>query len=85
MTPPEILQLKRGLLDMCKRDCEHMQIVVDRIVDGGMRTGENRGQGWIDTTSKTLEWNRSKIAEVNELMIGLEAELAKGTYASTRR
>ena len=38
------------------------------MLSGKVRTGEDIGAGWIDTTAESIERAKARLAELNELL-----------------
>jgi hypothetical protein len=38
------------------------------LVSGKVRTGEDIGAGWIDTTDESIERAKARLAELNDLL-----------------
>jgi hypothetical protein len=52
----------------CKQEQASIEQQLELLVSGKVRTGEDIGAGWIDTTEESLERARARLAELNELL-----------------
>jgi hypothetical protein len=56
------------LLAWCKGERERLQRQLDMLKSGQVRIGENRGIGWVDTSSKAIERVVAAISELDQLL-----------------
>jgi hypothetical protein len=52
----------------CKQEQASLEQQLEMMESGKVRTGEDIGAGWIDTTEKSVERTRARLAELNELL-----------------
>jgi hypothetical protein len=61
-----------GILDWCKRERSSREKQLDLLTRGEVRTGEDVGQGWVDTTAQTIKMARRSIAELSTAIASYE-------------
>jgi hypothetical protein len=52
----------------CKQEQASLEQQLELIEAGKVRTGEDIGAGWIDTTAESIERTKARLAELNELL-----------------
>ena len=52
----------------CKQEQASIEQELDLMLSGKVRTGEDIGAGWIDTTAESIERAKARLAELNELL-----------------
>jgi hypothetical protein len=52
----------------CKQEQASIEQQLDLMKSGKVRTGEDIGAGWIDTTEESVERAKVRLAELNELL-----------------
>ena len=52
----------------CKQEQASIQRQLELMEAGKVLTGENRGSGWVDTTSESIERARARLAELESLL-----------------
>jgi hypothetical protein len=52
----------------CKQEQASIEQELELMVSGKVRTGEDIGAGWIDTTDDSIERAKARLAELNELL-----------------
>ena len=52
----------------CKQEQASLEQQLDMMESGKVRTGEDIGSGWIDTTEQSIERAKARLAELNELL-----------------
>ena len=52
----------------CKQEQASLQQQLELMVAGKVLTGENRGSGWVDTTDKSIERAKTRLAELESLL-----------------
>ena len=52
----------------CKQEQASIEQELDLTLSGKVRTGEDIGAGWIDTTAESIERAKARLAELNELL-----------------
>jgi hypothetical protein len=52
----------------CKQEQASLEQQLEMMESGKVRTGEDIGTGWIDTTEQSIERVRARLAELNELL-----------------
>ena len=52
----------------CKQEQASIEQQLELLQAGKVRTGEDIGAGWIDTTEESVERARARLAELNELL-----------------
>jgi len=52
----------------CKQEQASIDQELELMVSGKVRTGEDIGAGWIDTTDDSIERAKARLAELNELL-----------------
>jgi hypothetical protein len=52
----------------CKQEQASIEQELELMESGKVRTGEDIGAGWIDTTEKSIERAKTRLAELNELL-----------------
>ena len=53
---------------MCKHEQASIERQLELMKSGKVRTGEDIGSGWIDTTEESVERAKARLAELNELL-----------------
>jgi len=56
------------LLAWCEGERERLQRQLDMLKSGQVRIGEDRGIGWVDTSSKSIERVVAAISELDQLL-----------------
>jgi hypothetical protein len=52
----------------CKQEQASIEQELALLVLGKVRTGEDLGAGWVDTTDEAIERAKARIAQLNELL-----------------
>jgi hypothetical protein len=52
----------------CKQEQASIEQQLDLLQAGKVRTGEDIGAGWIDTTADSIERAKARLAELNDLL-----------------
>jgi hypothetical protein len=52
----------------CKQEQASIEQELALLVLGKVRTGEDIGAGWVDTTDEAIERAKARIAQLNELL-----------------
>jgi hypothetical protein len=52
----------------CKQEQASLEQQLEMMESGKVRTGEDIGSGWIDTTEQSIERAKARLAELNELL-----------------
>jgi hypothetical protein len=52
----------------CKQEQASLHQQLELMVAGKVLTGENRGSGWVDTTDKSIERAKTRLAELESLL-----------------
>jgi hypothetical protein len=52
----------------CKQEQASLEQQLELMESGKVRTGEDIGAGWIDTTEESIECARARLAQLNELL-----------------
>ena len=52
----------------CKQEQASLEQQLEMMESGNVRTGEDIGSGWINTTEQSIEGVRARLAELNELL-----------------
>ena len=52
----------------CKQEQASIEQELELLVSGKVRTGEDIGAGWIDTTEESVERAKARLAKLNELL-----------------
>ena len=52
----------------CKQEQASIEQQLELLQAGKMRTGEDIGAGWIDTTSESIERAKARLSELNDLL-----------------
>jgi len=52
----------------CKQEQASIEQQLELMKTGKVRTGEDTGVGWVDTTSASMERARARLAELNSLL-----------------
>jgi hypothetical protein len=52
----------------CKQERASIEQQLELLQAGKVRTGEDIGAGWIDTTNESMERARARLAELNDLL-----------------
>jgi hypothetical protein len=53
----------------CKQEQASIEQQLELMRSGKVRTGEDIGAGWIDTTKESIERARARLAELKDLLI----------------
>jgi hypothetical protein len=56
------------MLAWCKGERERLQRELDVLKSGQVRIGENRGIGWVDISSQSMERIVAAISELDQLL-----------------
>jgi hypothetical protein len=52
----------------CKQERASIEQQLELIESGKVRTGEDIGSGWVDTTEESIERAKARLAELNDLL-----------------
>ena len=52
----------------CKQEQASIEQQLELLQAGKVRTGEDIGAGWIDTTEELIERAKARLAELNDLL-----------------
>jgi hypothetical protein len=52
----------------CKQEQASLEQQLELMQAGKVRTGEDIGAGWIDTTAESIERAKARLAELNDLL-----------------
>jgi hypothetical protein len=52
----------------CKQEQASIEQQLELMESGKVRTGEDIGAGWIDTTAESMERAKARLAELNDLL-----------------
>ena len=52
----------------CKQEQASIEQELELMVSGKVRTGEDIGAGWIDTTEEAIERAKARLVQLNELL-----------------
>jgi len=52
----------------CKQEQASLEQQLELMKAGKVRTGEDIGSGWVDTTAHSIERIEARLAELNELL-----------------
>jgi hypothetical protein len=52
----------------CKQEQASIEQELELMVSGKVRTGEDIGAGWIDTTEESIERAKARLVQLNELL-----------------
>jgi hypothetical protein len=52
----------------CKQEQASIEQQLELLQAGKVRTGEDIGAGWIDTTDESIERARARLSELNDLL-----------------
>jgi threonine synthase len=52
----------------CKQEQASIEQELELLASGKVRTGEDIGAGWIDTTDESIERAKTRLAELNGLL-----------------
>ena len=52
----------------CKQEQASIEQELELMVSGKVRTGEDIGAGWVDTTEESMERAKARLAQLNELL-----------------
>jgi hypothetical protein len=52
----------------CKQEQASIEQQLELMKTGKVRTGEDTGVGWVDTTEQSMERARTRLAELNSLL-----------------
>jgi hypothetical protein len=61
-----------------KQERGSLQQQLELLESGKVRTGEDRGEGWVDTTDESINRIRERLAELEQLL----TEAGSGTASS---
>jgi hypothetical protein len=61
-----------------KQERGSLQQQLELLESGKVRTGEDRGEGWVDTTDESVSRIRERLAELEQLL----TEAGSGTASS---
>jgi hypothetical protein len=61
-----------------KQERGSLQQQLELLESGKVRTGEDRGEGWVDTTDQSINRIRERLAELEQLL----TEAGSGTASS---
>jgi hypothetical protein len=51
----------------CKQEQASIEQELELMVSGKVRTGEDIGAGWVDTTDESVERAKARLVQLNEL------------------
>jgi hypothetical protein len=52
----------------CKQEQASIEQELELLVSSKVRTGEDIGAGWVDTTDESIERAKARLAQLNELL-----------------
>lgn len=52
----------------CKQEQSTLQQQLELLESGKVRTGEDLGSGWVDTTEASMERIRTRLAELEQVL-----------------
>jgi hypothetical protein len=52
----------------CKQEQASIEQQLELMESGKVRTGEDIGAGWVDTTVESIERAKARLAELNDLL-----------------
>ena len=52
----------------CKQEQASIEQQLELMQSGKVRTGEDTGAGWIDTTAGSIQRAKARLAELNDLL-----------------
>jgi hypothetical protein len=52
----------------CKQEQASIEQELELMQSGKVRTGEDIGAGWVDTTAESIERAKARLAELNDLL-----------------
>jgi hypothetical protein len=52
----------------CKQEQASVEQQLELMASGKVRTGEDIGAGWVDTTEESIERAKARLAQLNELL-----------------
>jgi hypothetical protein len=52
----------------CKQEQASIEQQLELMESGKVRTGEDIGSGWVDTTEESIERANARLAELNDLL-----------------
>jgi hypothetical protein len=52
----------------CKQEQASIEQQLELMESGKVRTGEDIGSGWVDTTEESIERAKARLAELNDLL-----------------
>ena len=52
----------------CKQEQASIEQQLNLMESGKVRTGEDIGSGWVDTTEESIERAKARLAELNDLL-----------------
>ena len=61
----------------CKQEQASIEQQLELMQSGKVRTGEDIGAGWIDTTEESIERAKARLAELNAFNRGRESHRCK--------
>jgi hypothetical protein len=60
-----------SIADIMIEHCQQQRASLERLIGilqaGTMKTGENHGGGWVDTTAQSLETNKKLLADIKRI------------------
>jgi hypothetical protein len=75
------MSLTNTVIEHCQQKRASLERLIGLLEGGSMKTGENHGRGWVDTTAQSLETNKKQLAEVKR--IEAEAQAIKTGFSDT--
>ncbi len=61
----------------CKQEQASIEQQLELMQSGKVRTGEDTGAGWIDTTAGSIQRAKARLAELNDLLTEGGATVSK--------
>jgi hypothetical protein len=52
----------------CKQEQASIEQELELLASGKVRTGEDIGAGWVDTTDESIERAKARLVQLNELL-----------------
>jgi hypothetical protein len=69
----------------CKQEQASVEQQLELLRTGKVRTGEDAGSGWIDTTSQSIQRAKARLAELQDLLTEAgTATVVKSTSGRSR-
>jgi hypothetical protein len=68
------LEKLTNLLDWCKGERERLQRQLEMLKSGQFHIGENRGMGWVDISSQSIERVTVAVSELDRLLAEYETK-----------